>query len=76
MASIEKRKNSDTVGSYVWRSITAVTIIYSLYAIRIHEYKANDVATYWSAWLTNALDPMGSWQVEIDDGYREPEKTQ
>ena len=73
---MEKRKNSDTIGSYVWRSITAVTIIYSLYAIGIHEYKANDLATYWSAWLTNALDPMGSWQVEIDDGYREPEKTQ
>ena len=64
------------MGSIVWRVITGCTIIFTLYSIGIHEYKANDVAEYWSAWFTNALDPQGSWQVEIDDGYREPEKTQ
>lgn len=73
---IKKRKNADSIGSIVWRTITGCTIIYTLFAIGIHEYTANELTTYWSAWLTNALDPKGSWQVEIDDGFREPEKTQ
>jgi hypothetical protein len=61
LVSFEKKKDANSVGSLVWRTITGSIIIYSLYSIGIHEYKVNDVTNYWSAWLTNALDPNGSW---------------
>jgi hypothetical protein len=58
---IKKRKNADEMGSIVWRVITGCTIIYTLFTIGVHEYKANELVDYWSAWFTNALDPAGSW---------------
>jgi len=71
--SFEKNKNENLK----YRTpITGAIIIYCLYSIGIHEYKLNDVTNYWSAWLTNALDPMGSWQIEMNDGFKEPEESQ
>lgn len=55
--SFDKKKNANSIGSLVWRSMTGSLIIYSLYGIGIHEMELKSVTNYCSDWLTNALDP-------------------